>query len=223
MRDGGGGSSPSAGAIGAAAGVAAGGSRPRASSSGGGGGGLSRPSSTPTYQAGGIRSVRSTQSSAAAAAAQYRSRLNAYNTARSSFLKGLGKVNTQANQQYQAGVKGATGAYGKGASGLGKNFGMTKKQLAQQRLGDIEGLGNDYANRGVSRTSGIYQQAMKDYETGYGSRVKGASDSYNTALKGLAGQRDKSLSSAAARRSAALAASKAKLSAYDKAHPKPGK
>jgi len=212
--------SSSASGSGAALGAVVGTSRPRSSGSAPR---VSRPSAPPVYSSGSVQSTRPTVSNAAQAAAQYQSRLNAYNTARNTFLAGLGKVKSQADSAYKTGISGANAGYGKGAKGLKSNYDTTKKSLASQRTQDIQGMGNDFANRSITANSGIYQQAMKDYESQYGSRVAGAGNSYNAALKGLAGQRNQALSSAAARRSATLAKTKSQQAAYDKAHPKPGK
>lgn len=186
---------------------------------------IQRTGSTPNYRSGPVASVGGGTNNQNAA------RMAAYNRAKNSFFAGLGKQTGAANSAYRGaqnaykkGIAGANANYGKTSAGALSQYNASKGSLASQRLSDIEGMQTDYANRGINNSSGIYQQALKDYETGYGSRVKGATDSYNTGLAGAKSARDKalstgkkSLSQAAARRSATLKTINQKKQNYPKA------
>lgn len=183
---------------------------------------IQRTSSTPSYRSGPIGSVGGGTNNQNAA------RMAAYNRAKNSFFAGLGKQAGAANSAYRGaqgiykkGIAGANTSYGKASGSALSQYNSSKSALASQRLSDIEGMQTDYANRGINNSSGIYQQSLKDYETGYGSRVKGATDSYNTGLAGAKSARDKAyasgkknLSQAAARRSATLKTIESKKKNY---------
>lgn len=53
---------------------------------------------------------------------------------------------------------------------LDQEYGSSKKALGDQRLLDLEGIEDDYASRGLQR-SGLYADAVGDYEKEFGTRM----------------------------------------------------
>jgi hypothetical protein len=64
------------------------------------------------------------------------------------------------------------------------DFAMSKKGLEDQRGKDLESLAQDFASRGLSR-SGLYGQAVGDYETEFGRRMSDMQARQQQALAAL--------------------------------------
>src|SRR5688500_3500531 len=53
---------------------------------------------------------------------------------------------------------------------LDQEYGSSKKALGDQRMMDLENIEEDYSSRGLQR-SGLYADAVGDYETEFGTRM----------------------------------------------------
>lgn len=71
---------------------------------------------------------------------------------------------------------------------LGQEHGLSKKALADQRLMDLEGIEEDFSSRGLQR-SGLYGEAVGDYEKEYGTRVSDLDRRQQQALQQLIQER----------------------------------
>lgn len=177
---------------------------------------LSSPRVSPSYTPGPVSSVRPQST-----VADYQSRLDAYNKSRKGFLDGINKGVASSNKAYADLMNKYKGDLEGGKKAATDLYNQNYKGLTDKRSTDLTGIGQDYSSRGIGQSSGIYQQALKDYETNYGNSVKDAKTSLDNATGSATKSYQTNTTAAAKRRSAALAQAKTKTSAYDKSHPKP--
>lgn len=67
---------------------------------------------------------------------------------------------------------------------LETDFGTSKKAMDDQRVMDLDRIKDDYGARGLGR-SGLYADAVGDYETEFGTRMSELQRRQNEALAGL--------------------------------------
>jgi len=150
---------------------------------------LSSPSVSPSYTPGAVKSVKPQ-----ATIADYKKRLGeAYQTAIKK--KPIAKVpantgNTAgADAEYTALMnkyKGdlaqqrnaAANLFKRNKGALETDLNTTKAALGKQRGSDLQDITEQYAARGIGRSSGVYQQAGVDYENNYTERLKNADKTY---------------------------------------------
>lgn len=111
--------------------------------------------------------------------------------------------------------------FNKNKGSLEANRALTKESITKQRGSDLDDIAQNYAARGIGRSSGVYQQAGIDYETSVAERLKNADKTFDAQIKDEAAAQDasvgeattaysESLAEAAARKAAANAEAKAK-------------
>lgn len=106
------------------------------------------------------------------------------------------KVNTgnvADNEEYQdliAKYKGnlakqretAMNLYKRNKGALETDLNTTRESITKQRGADLNDITEQYAARGIGRSSGVYQQAGVDYETAVQDRLKNAEKTYQQQL-----------------------------------------
>lgn len=69
--------------------------------------------------------------------------------------------------------------YKKNRGALESDLNTTRNSLLGQRGTDLEDIAQNYAARGIGRSSGVYKQAGFDYETGLQERLKNNEKTFN--------------------------------------------
>lgn len=201
------------------------------------------PVSAPQYSQGSVPGIRGL-----ATVGDYRGRLAkiAPPPKKGKLPKVAPKVNTgnvADNEEYQGLIakyknnlakqrEAAMNLYKKNKGALETDLNTTRESLNKQRGADLNDITEQYAARGIGRTSGIYQQAGVDYETSVAERIKNAEKTYqqqlqqeNAAQQENVAEADteysEGMAEAAKRKSAAIDETKAKAPVAPKAKPKP--
>lgn len=156
--------------------------------------GMSSPISAPQYAQGSVPGIRGM-----ATVGDYKGRLAKVvpPPKKGKLPKVAPKVNTgnvAANDEYQdliAKYKGnlakqreaAMNLYKQNRGALETDLNTTRESITKQRGQDLTDITDQYAARGIGRSSGVLQQAGNDYETAIQDRLKNAEKTYQQQLQ----------------------------------------
>lgn len=141
---------------------------------------IQKVGSSPTEAPGDINSiVGRTKNQLNSAQADYLKRLASYRGAKRNEINKLFKGTSQDYKNaYQRGTQGVESFFKKYFMDMDKRFQDSKGALGQERESGLQDLRERYAGRGISSSSGVFQQGMMDYEGTLADRLKKEEESY---------------------------------------------
>lgn len=134
----------------------------------------------PQEKPGSVNSITGrTQNQANAIQNQYAKRLASYQGANGKFInQAYQGALSQYGNAYQRGNQSLEEFYRKFFADMKKNYNKAQNDLTQNRQTGLQGLKEDYANRGISLNSGIVQQSQNEYNQGANEAQRKSESAY---------------------------------------------